>query len=109
MEHELEEDEYQFYSRPISQTGTWCDAEQPPEIVKHSIAALNDPNVREQLALQKTHSPWFLGIVTIIQVLMLAVEMGLNWKATGEAIQTNPMNWMIGPHTGVSLSHLDID
>ncbi|KAI8817544.1 rhomboid family-domain-containing protein [Fimicolochytrium jonesii] len=48
----------------------------------------------------KSHRPWFLGLMTLIQVGALIGTLILNWKSTGTPIQTNPMNYMIGPASG---------
>jgi hypothetical protein len=53
---ELNQDEYEFYSEPVTQEGSWNDltaAEDKNAIVKSSLQALNDPVVRRQLGKQK--------------------------------------------------------
>ncbi|KAJ3332632.1 hypothetical protein HDU76_013587 [Blyttiomyces sp. JEL0837] len=63
--------------------------------------ALYSPEVRNQLAALKSHQPWFLGTVTVIQVITLIVSFVLNNQATGSVIETNPFNVMIGPSPGI--------
>lgn len=94
--------EYEFYSNPVSQAGSWIDMTGPPDEKKKaaSLPALNDPMVRRQLSKQKIHAPWFLGTVSVIQILLLGLEFFLNWQATGQVLQTDPFNYMIGPAPG---------
>jgi membrane associated rhomboid family serine protease len=101
---ELNEDEYEFYSQPVSQAGSWQDlteAEDKKASHKVSLPALNDPIVRKQLSKQKLHYPIFLATMTVIQVLVLGYEFYLNFVKTGSVIQTNPFNYMIGPAAGI--------
>jgi hypothetical protein len=56
---ELNQDEYEFYSEPVTQEGSWNDltaAEDKNAIVKSSLQALNDPLVRRQLGKQKVNN-----------------------------------------------------
>ncbi|KAI8620561.1 rhomboid family-domain-containing protein [Chytriomyces sp. MP71] len=64
-------------------------------------SALHSPYVRKQLEELKVHRPYFLWLVTAIQVVMLIVELVLNQQKTGQLIQTNPFNPMIGPAPGI--------
>lgn len=102
---ELNQDEYEFYSQPVSQAGSWQDLtehEDKAALTKASLPALNDPVVRRQLSKQKQHHPWFLGVVTVIQVLILGAEFYFNFTNTGSLIQTTPtFNYMIGPTPGI--------
>lgn len=53
---ELDQDEYEFYSEPVTQEGSWQDlteVEDRKALLKTSIPALNDPLVRKQLQKQK--------------------------------------------------------
>ena len=103
------DEEYEFYSQPVSQTGSWVDltGEDEKKEISKSITALNDPIVRRQIANQKAYLPWFLGLITFAQVIILGVELYFNWASTGSVLQTNPFNYMIGPHSGVNEFHVD--
>ena len=76
------------------------EVEKKTQKHKSSILALNDPLVRRQLKKMKQHSPWFLGAVTMLQVVILGIELFVNWKNTGSVILTSPFNYLIGPDTG---------
>ena len=58
-------------------------------------------------AIGRPQKPWFLGTVTIIQVLLLILSMILYWIKTGSPIQINPFNYLIGPGGGVLLFNID--
>ncbi|KAJ3065618.1 hypothetical protein HDU98_011045 [Podochytrium sp. JEL0797] len=63
--------------------------------------ALNSPYHRNDLPELKVHRPYFLWTMTVIQVIMLIVELVFNQQHTGQLIATNPFNYMIGPSVGV--------
>ncbi|KAI8909309.1 rhomboid family-domain-containing protein [Powellomyces hirtus] len=67
-------------------------------------SVLHNPKIRIQLASMKHHRPWFLGIMTIIQVACLIGSCVINWKTTGSPIQLVPFNYMIGPGSGVLIT-----
>jgi hypothetical protein len=109
------DEDYVFYSNPVSRAASLYGEETDtttPDLVAHAknahrsdkmeVPALYTPDVRKQLQKLKAHQPWFLGIMTVIQVLALVGSFILNWRVTGRAIQTNPFNYMIGPDSGVS-------
>jgi membrane associated rhomboid family serine protease len=96
-------EEYVFYPAPLSRQGSY-DTLFPKKSAVIEVKdekPLNNPNIRTNLAKLKPHKPWFLGTVTIIQVLMLIMSMYFNWSNTGSFIQTEPFNLMIGPNPGV--------
>ena len=97
------DEEYLFYSNPVSEAGSWIDltGENAKKDLKGSIPALHDPVVRRQLAKQKVYLPWFLGVLTVVQIAVMIAELVLNSQNTGSAIETNPFNYMIGPSSGV--------
>ncbi|KAI8923148.1 rhomboid family-domain-containing protein [Entophlyctis helioformis] len=128
-------DDYRFYSNPVSQTNSLNDAQgtilpsggaggfnNPQggggggkrggtdgdhERNEKVLPALYDPFVRKQLSQLKSHSPWFLGIVTAAQVAALVASFVINWQRTGSVIQMSPFNYMIGPESGVIWHGLD--
>ncbi|RHZ44107.1 hypothetical protein Glove_759g20 [Diversispora epigaea] len=59
--------------------------------------ALLDPKVQKQLQKKTPWIPFFTWIVTAIQLFMLIFEFIKSKEFTGEVIQTNPLNPMIGP------------
>ncbi|KNC97771.1 YD repeat (two copies) [Spizellomyces punctatus DAOM BR117] len=79
-------------------------AAEEAEAVEKLPAALHNPKVRIQLAKLKPHRPWFLGLMTLLQVGTLIASFVINQKNTGSIIQTNPFNYMIGPTSGVLIS-----
>ncbi|KAJ3184958.1 hypothetical protein HDU87_002524 [Geranomyces variabilis] len=66
--------------------------------------SLHNPKIRIQLATMKHHRPWFLGILTLIQVAGLIASCVINYKTTGKPIMLNPLNYMIGPSSGVLIT-----
>lgn len=52
--------------------------------------------------------PIFLILASIVQIIMMCVELGMSAQWTGSAIETEPFNYMIGPGSGVSLFLNDI-
>ncbi|KAF9583422.1 hypothetical protein BGW38_009507 [Lunasporangiospora selenospora] len=61
---------------------------------------LLDPNVQRQLNKRKVWRPWFIWLVSAVQVAMLIFEFVQGYQRTGSFIQTSPFNPMIGPGTG---------
>jgi hypothetical protein len=66
--------------------------------------ALLDPKVQRQLNKRKVWRPWYVWIVSAIQIAVLVFEFVKGHQRTGQFIQTSPFNPMIGPGTGVSVS-----
>ncbi|KAJ3352134.1 hypothetical protein HDU83_008317 [Entophlyctis luteolus] len=96
-------------SRPLTPEsiarGNYASAQNAPIIGVTDPAdqdpVLNSPYVRKQMSALKVHRPYFLWIVTAIQVIMLIVELIINYENTGSVIETKNFNYMIGPSTGV--------
>ncbi|KAF9435321.1 hypothetical protein BGZ76_006519 [Entomortierella beljakovae] len=62
--------------------------------------ALLDPKVQRQLNKRKVWKPYFIWVVSAIQIAMLVFEIVKGYQRTGKVIETNPFNPMIGPSTG---------
>ncbi|KAL6635662.1 rhomboid family-domain-containing protein [Neocallimastix sp. 'constans'] len=62
---------------------------------------LYDPEVRRQLEQMHPHKPYFMTVVTAIQVFLLIVGMILNMKNNGSPISPIKNNLMIGPDSTV--------
>ncbi|KAJ3187221.1 hypothetical protein HK101_009443 [Irineochytrium annulatum] len=79
------------------------ELENAPEHKRDEILpkVLYDPLERQKLKSLRPHRPWFLGACTVIQVTLVLVSLILNLRWTGEFIETNPFNVMIGPGPGV--------
>lgn len=95
-------DELLFYPGPLSREGSY------DTLFKNDVAVeikesrpLNNPRMRQQLNKLKSKRPWFLGIMTFIQVGFLLFSHWVNYQNTGSFIQTEPFNYMIGPAPGV--------
>ena len=125
-------EDYLFYSNPVSRNPSFSnlknvDDEQGIRLIddmdvgvthrlgkpkeqgfptSKRLPALYNPKVREQIQKLKTHHPWFLGIVSVCQVGLLIASLVLNYNATGNVIQLNPFNYMIGPDTGVNYLYI---
>jgi len=67
--------------------------------------ALLNPEVQRQIKKQKTYKPIFLVTLTIVQILIMIGEIGINWVRLGKPIDIENFNIMIGPSTSV-LIHL---
>ena len=65
--------------------------------------ALYNPEIRKQLAKMKPHRPYFIIVVSIIQVAMLIYSYVLNIQRTGSIIESVAVNPMIGPTAWVCL------
>ncbi|KAJ3103689.1 hypothetical protein HDU97_009942 [Phlyctochytrium planicorne] len=77
-------------------------ANEPNGVTEREMPpALVDPEARKQMPELKSHKPWFLGTMTLIQITTVIVSFILNQQGTGSLIQTNPFNVMIGPTPGV--------
>ncbi|KAF9178241.1 hypothetical protein BGZ51_000307 [Haplosporangium sp. Z 767] len=65
---------------------------------------LLDPKVERQLNKRKVWKPWFVWIVSAIQIAVLAFEFVKGYQRTNQIIQTNPLNPMIGPGPGTIIA-----
>ncbi|KAF9428386.1 hypothetical protein BGZ94_002564 [Podila epigama] len=66
--------------------------------------ALLDPKVQKQLSKRKVYKPWFVWLVSAIQIAVLVYEFVKNYERTQQVIQTSPFNPMIGPGTGTIIA-----
>jgi hypothetical protein len=57
---------------------------------------LQDPDVQRQID-RPLHRPYFVWLVSAVQIIMLLVSLIVNQQLTGSVIETNPLNIMIGP------------
>jgi hypothetical protein len=98
-------DEYTFYPEPLSRQASFeaLTVTKPTEGEPKDRGKLFDPQVRKQLQKLKPHYPWFMILVTVIQVGLMIYSMILNMQTTGTLIQMNPFNYMIGPESGVMI------
>ncbi|KAJ3217170.1 hypothetical protein HDU67_008390 [Dinochytrium kinnereticum] len=69
------------------------DSENPPVVYYEPEVMFMPPQPQQQ--------PWFLGIMTVLQVVAVIVSLILNYQLTGSVIQTKPFNVMIGPSPGI--------
>ncbi|KAI8363214.1 rhomboid family-domain-containing protein [Mortierella sp. GBAus27b] len=65
---------------------------------------LLDPKVQKQLRKRKVWKPWFIWIVSGIQIAMVLFEIVRGYQRTGKVIETSPFNPMIGPGTGTLIT-----
>jgi len=65
--------------------------------------ALLNPEVQRQIKKQKTYKPIFLVTLTVIQIIIMIAEMGVNWINLGTPIDFKFENIMIGPSKSVSI------
>jgi hypothetical protein len=65
---------------------------------------LLDPKVQRQLNNRKVWRPWFVWIISAVQIGVLIYEIFKGYQRTNRIIETQPFNPMIGPGTGVSSS-----
>ncbi|KAF9949550.1 hypothetical protein BGZ72_008689 [Mortierella alpina] len=79
-----------------SYAGQPMDAETGEPIPK----VLLDPKVQRQLNKRKVWRPWFIWIVSAVQIAVLVFEFVKGYQRTNQIVQTNPFNPMIGPGTG---------
>ncbi|KAG0307992.1 hypothetical protein BGZ99_001305, partial [Dissophora globulifera] len=66
--------------------------------------ALLDPKVQKQLNKRKVWRPWFVWVVSAVQIAVLIFEIVKGYQRTGQVIETHPFNPMIGPGTGTIIS-----
>lgn len=99
--HEAEQQPYQYpppqNPQPLEQLQPYVDENGEP-----LPKALLDPKVQKQLNKRKVYKPWFIWLVSAVQIAMLVFEFVRGYERTHTIIQTNPFNPMIGPGTGVS-------
>ena len=71
---------------------------------------LQDPSVQRQMRQleRRRFRPWFIWTVSVVQVLMLLVSLGVNYNLTGSVIETQPLNIMIGPGAFVPHSFFNV-
>ncbi|KAJ2998163.1 hypothetical protein HDV02_004755 [Globomyces sp. JEL0801] len=103
------EDEYLFYPEPLSRANSFeCLLNPPanyvPNTDKEAYTKIYNPQVRKEIAKTKSHRPWFLGFMSIIQVIICGLSFYYNWKQTGSVIALNPLNYMIGPANGILIT-----
>ncbi|KAF9375931.1 hypothetical protein CPC16_000447 [Podila verticillata] len=101
--HEAEQQPYQYpppqSPQPLQQLQPIVDENGVP-----LPKALLDPKVQKQLNKRKVYKPWFIWLVSAIQIAMLVFEFVRGYQRTHQIIQTNPFNPMIGPGTGTIIS-----
>lgn len=100
--HEPEQQPYQYQQPPQNPQ----QQQQLQPVVDENgepiPKALLDPKVQKQLNKRKEFKPWFIWLVSAIQIAILIFEFVRGYQRTNQIIQTNPFNPMIGPGTGVS-------
>ncbi|KAG0090121.1 hypothetical protein BGZ93_009490 [Podila epicladia] len=105
--HEPEQQPYQ-YQQPPQNPQQHQQQQQPPPAVDENgepiPKALLDPKVQKQLNKRKVFKPWFIWLVSAIQIAVLIFEFVRGYQRTNQIIQTNPFNPMIGPGTGTIIS-----
>ncbi|ORX80108.1 rhomboid-domain-containing protein [Anaeromyces robustus] len=62
--------------------------------------ALYDPEVRKQLEELKQHKPFFMYTVTILQIILMIVSLGVNYAYTGHVFDNLHNNIYFGPNIG---------
>ncbi|KAF9959248.1 hypothetical protein BGZ70_008921 [Mortierella alpina] len=80
--------------------GQPLDAETGEPIPK----AYLDPKVQRQLNKRKVWRPWFIWVVSAVQIAVLVFEFAKGYQRTNQIVQTNPFNPMIGPGTGTIIA-----
>ncbi|KAG0025426.1 hypothetical protein BGZ82_010035 [Podila clonocystis] len=96
--HEPEQQPYQYQQPPPQ------PQQQQPVVDENGEPipkALLDPKVQKQLNKRKVFKPWFIWLVSAIQIAILIFEFVRGYQRTNQIIQTNPFNPMIGPGTGM--------
>jgi hypothetical protein len=70
------------------------------------LSKLQDPSIRQKhiSGPRKVRRPYFLMVVSFLQLITLGVEYYINWRNTGSLIQDPNENLLIGPEKGVSCS-----
>jgi len=67
--------------------------------------ALYDPEVRKQLEELKQHKPFFMYTVTILQIALMIITLGVNFMYTGHVFDNINNNIYFGPNVG-TLIHM---
>ncbi|KAG0365999.1 hypothetical protein BGX24_003882, partial [Mortierella sp. AD032] len=65
---------------------------------------LLDPKVQHQLNNRKVWRPWFVWIISAVQIGVLIFEIYKGYQRTNRIIETKPFNPMIGPGTGTIIA-----
>ncbi|ORY95152.1 hypothetical protein BCR41DRAFT_315099 [Lobosporangium transversale] len=65
---------------------------------------LLDPKVQRQLNKRKRWRPWFVWVVSAVQIAVLVFEIFKGYQRTGQFVQTQPFNPMIGPGAGTIIA-----
>ncbi|KAG0300582.1 hypothetical protein BGZ97_003160 [Linnemannia gamsii] len=65
---------------------------------------LLDPKVQRQLNNRKVWRPWFVWIISAVQIGVLIYEIFKGYQRTNRIIETQPFNPMIGPGTGTIIA-----
>ncbi|KAF9539669.1 hypothetical protein EC957_005129 [Mortierella hygrophila] len=65
---------------------------------------LLDPKVQRQLNNRKVWRPWFVWIISAVQIGVLIYEIVKGYQRTNRIIETQPFNPMIGPGTGTIIA-----
>ncbi|CAG8527273.1 7047_t:CDS:2 [Acaulospora morrowiae] len=86
---------YAAYNQPEASTRSGG----PPPPSTYNEKAIDDSYVQNQMAKKTVWRPYFTWVVTFVQLIMLIYEFIDNKNLTGELIETNPFNPMIGPGT----------
>jgi len=81
------------YERPLS------NSFYAPMVPKDELPKTKKTGFARLISVQR---PYFFWVVTAAQIIMLLVSLIVNQQKTGELIETNPINPLIGPSTGVS-------
>ncbi|KAF9365536.1 hypothetical protein BGX34_009574 [Mortierella sp. NVP85] len=66
--------------------------------------ALLDPKVQKQLKERQVWRPWFIWLVSALQIGVLVFEIVKGYQRTGKVVETQPFNPMIGPGTGTIIA-----
>ncbi|KAG0200606.1 hypothetical protein BGX28_006357 [Mortierella sp. GBA30] len=85
---------------PSGYTGQPIDPENGEPISN----VLLDPKVQRQLNKRKVWRPWFVWLVSTVQIAVLVFEFVKGYQRTNQIVQTNPFNPMIGPGTGTIIA-----
>ncbi|KAI1307892.1 hypothetical protein EDD11_004364 [Mortierella claussenii] len=115
-QHQQQHQQYPYDNKPLEEDGRnaqYAQSAQPPPSPSHSHVdnhgepvpkVLLDPKVQRQLSKRKTWRPWFVWIVSAIQISVLIFEIVKGYQRTGRIIETHPFNPMIGPGTGTIIA-----
>ena len=108
-------DEFLFYSNPNSQTPSVLEQERKTD--PFYVDDESDSDYGQRLLIPPPerkpisgvlNRPWFLYLMSLGQVIGLIYSLVLNYQYTGQVIQTNPFNPLIGPETGIVYLSCDL-